>query len=87
MSFVGTSREELQKFKETLPAQPKGREYNPVKVGQMYKTSRLGKNTTVIIVGVKKDNVKVKRDEAAKDSFTITRAKLDDYYRLVKDVE
>ena len=57
--------------------------YRHVEEGSTYKTTRHKLTTSVYVDKVKKDQVVLKRDKDAKDSFTESRAKFDQFYHLV----
>lgn len=70
------------------PAQP-APVYKPIYVGDTYTTRRKGSHATVTVyvAGVKKDQVKLKRDQFSVDSFTESRAKMDQYYVRQEDAK
>jgi len=69
--------------KQTQPAPV----YKPIYVGDTYTTKRKGSHATlsVYVVEVKRDKVKLKRDQFCVDSFTESRAKMDAYYVRQED--
>jgi hypothetical protein len=64
-------------------------DYKPIYVGDTYTTKRKGSHATitVYVAGVKKDKVKLKRDQFSVDSFTESRAKMDQYYVRQEDAK
>lgn len=58
--------------------------YRPVLEKALYETTKNRMTTTVYVDRVKKDQVILKRTEDAVDSFTVSTARFDSFYRLLK---
>jgi len=79
------NNEQLLSLKKSLPVtQAAAPTYKDVQVGEVYKTERYKIESTVVVVEVKKDQLKLKRDPTAKDSFTESRARFDKFYKKVR---
>lgn len=75
---------DLLALKKTLPkSEAPQRTYNDVVEHGTYTTLRHGIKKSVYVEKVKKDQVVLKRDKDAVDSFTESRARFDQYYTLV----